>query len=196
MSKLTIKFNSMNELRDQLIAISTLYFGVDASEASSTEPAPALALYTSEELQGELHRRQTSSAPEPATTPTTPEKRKPGRPKKNSAPTPTSASTYKQVELPIRDEAPPLNEAAKPLPPQEPALSGETVAPHLPTEDQVLGLMSEVYSSSGDMELVRAIMSDVGGKTQLSQIPPRLWPELMKRLTKEQVRLNGKGAAA
>ena len=187
MSKLVIRFDTMDQLRDQLIAITTLYFGLTPDDNKPPEEVPTLALFTSAELVNELHRREAQDpeavAPPPAPEP---EKRRRGRPPKNAPP------PQQELKLNGGEQAP--EKEATPATPHEPDKEATSVAPDMPTEDQVLGLMTEVYSASGDMELVRAIMSDVGGKTQLSQIPPKLWPELIKRLSKEQMRL--KGAAA
>ena len=59
----------------------------------------------------------------------------------------------------------------------------------MPEEDEVMALISQVYSSSNDMQLIRTVLQDVGGKTQLSQIPQNLWPALVARLHEELKRL-------
>lgn len=205
MNKLTLRFDSLAHLQQQLAGILSL--------VGDTVPAPAndetsLALYSSDELLAELTMRQTTVEARPNGSPPempddakmpTPEnnpvpavaKRKRGRPPKAVSTQAATASATVAAADPATNEPAPEpaalpTEAAKP-PDPNPA----SVAPELPGEDDMLLLLSETYSASDDMELVRNIMKEVGGKTQLSQIPVNLWPTLRDRLQGELARIKG-----
>lgn len=191
MSQLILDFDSLSDLRMQLE-------GFGAGLPPSLSPANSLALYDDDELEAERMRRKgivlTSNTPqaEPAP-PAEPEAAAPakkrGRPAKKE---PEQPELFPEGQ-PITGEPPPNVVNIKQA--KEPDKNADSVAPSLPTEDEMLALMSEVYSKSGDMELVRGVMQEVGGKTQLSQIPTAAWPALQKRLLEERARLTATGAA-
>jgi hypothetical protein len=182
MSKLTLEFSTAPELRMQVLELADI---IGAEGVPAPPNGESLALYSNEELMSELTLRAAveghagAKGVDPAVAanePTAePAKKGRGRPKKEAA-----AATAE----------PPPSPAATPLAPTpKPDKAASSVAPDLPNEDDVMALISQVYSASNDMLLIRAVLQEVGGKTQLSQIPVNLWPALVARLNQELTRL-------
>jgi hypothetical protein len=194
MSSLHLEFDDLADLRAQLVR-----FG--SHESVPLTPTGSIALFSTAELLVELSRRDdlpiqypstgngeaqgADSHPEP--TPPEAEAEAPKKKKQNPRKMQDERKAATMAELPhgTPGEEPPTAKGT----PKEPDTNSASPAPSLPTEDDMLALMSEVYSKSGDMELVRSVMQEVGGKTQLSQINVALWPMLQKRLFAERDRL-------
>jgi hypothetical protein len=188
MNKLTLNFVDIPDLARQLQAV-ILFFG----KATDMPAEVNLALFNDEELKTELAERAAiEEAPKSnggaVVNIDQAPKRKRGRPPK-APPTQAAAAepTAGEAQAPTNEPAP--QAAALPTDaPTEPSRDPAGVAPDMPTEDAMLQLLSDVYSASGDMELVRNCMQEVGGKTQLSMIPVNLWPKLRERLSAERDR--------
>ena len=188
-----IKFESIDELRDKLADVYGLV-------TPQPDMPVGLALFSSEELHAELdarmHAGQAQSAPaanDPAPTlPVDPPKAKRGRPaKKPAALLAGNGAAPAETVTRRRANSTPSPAAVPETPSPAPDKRSESVAPEPPNEDNIMDLMSQVYSASNDMELIRNLMLEVSGKTQLSQIQVTLWPALVTRLEGELARLKG-----
>lgn len=194
MSHINLEFVDLDDLREQVSTLHLMFFGAPLPAPANDPAVPEnLALFTSEELAVELNERSVP-APDAGANPVPDQaaKRKRGRPPKDKGATPEPAN---EAQATAATEEPAPAAEAVPNGPVEPSKDAHGVAPNLPTEDQMLALLSEVYSDSGDMELVRGIMREVGGDSQLSLIAPGKWPALHERLSQEKQRL-AKGNAA
>ena len=183
-----------------------------------TDP-PSLALYSDEELLSQLAERgiggpdpepSTDVAPEPAPAP----RKKPGRPPKlvNAAPADPAAEAAKAAaEAVAAAAAAPAEPKPEPEPdpkpepepepaavavakPVEPSQEAGTVTQNLPTVDQMLKLMTTVYSKCGDIQMVRAMAEKVCGKVNLADCAPDKFPELKRLLESKLVELQGAAA--
>jgi hypothetical protein len=157
--------------------------------------APSLALYNDGELADELKRRQEGGKPADDTSTTAPgtdaPKRRPGRPQKLQAVAPP---TPPATEEGAATEPPPDPAAVAAAKPTEPSQAAGTVTGNLPSVEQMLKLMTTVYSKCGDINLVRGIAEEVCGKVNLADCDPNKFPALKARLDAKLAELTGAAA--
>ena len=183
-----LKFTSASadELQTSIERILRMLNGATETERAveTVQAAPSLALYNNDELAEELARRQDDVKTD---TPTEP--KKPGRPRKIQSVAPPPKPTTEAVEQQAEPQPDPAATAvAKPV---EPTQAAGTVTGNLPTVDQMLKLMTTVYSKCGDIQLVRSIAEEVCGKVNLADCAPDKFPELKRRLDAKLAELSG-----
>ncbi len=195
---------SAEELQAQLNRIAAMVSGVQMLPQSE---APPLALFTSEELHEELQSRQAADdarrqSPEPAAATALaaaePEKRKPGRPSKLKAvaPPPTPApEPQPDPANPFEPEPQPAAVAA--AKPEVPSQQAGTLTQNVPTVEQMMKLMTQLYGKCKDILLVRSIAEEVCGKVNLADCPPDKFPALKAKLEAKLAEYDApKGAVA